>query len=66
MQTEEKTYITAPDVCKRFSISQMSLWRWIGDEKLQFPRPLRIRNRRFFRLDEIQAFEARQRAGQAT
>ncbi len=55
-------YLTAPEVRARFGgISAMSLWRWLHDEQLGFPRPLVINRRRFFRLDEIEEFE-KQRA----
>ena len=56
----EPKYLTAKQVRFRFGgISTMSLWRWSKDQKLGFPRPLIINRRRFFRLDEIEAFEGR-------
>jgi predicted DNA-binding transcriptional regulator AlpA len=56
----ESHYLTAAQVRARFGgISDMSLWRWLQDEQLGFPRPLIINRRRFFRLDQIEAFELR-------
>jgi predicted DNA-binding transcriptional regulator AlpA len=49
--------IPAPAVLKRHGISAMTLWRWLHDDKLGFPRPIDIRRRRFFRLAEIEAWE---------
>lgn len=34
-------------------ISDMSLWRWLNDEALHFPRPVYIQKRRFWREAEI-------------
>ena len=53
-------YLTGPQVLARFGISSMSLYRWQAAQKLGFPQPIRIQRRRYFRLDEIEAFEARQ------
>lgn len=40
--------------------SSMTLWRYLQDEKLGFPRPIIIRNRRFWDADEIELFITRQ------
>ena len=56
----EPRYLTANQVRARFGgIGDMTLWRWLKDEQLGFPRPLVINRRRFFRLDQIEAFEQR-------
>jgi len=34
----------------------MTLWRWLQDEKLGFPRPLVIHGRRYWREEEIIAW----------
>lgn len=57
-----KRYISAADVCARFGVTDMTLWRWLKDETLGFPKPLVIRRRRLFDLAEIEAFEEHQRA----
>lgn len=43
-------------------ISDMSLWRWINDPALNFPKPSYIQRRRFFDAAEIEAFRARMTA----
>jgi predicted DNA-binding transcriptional regulator AlpA len=41
-------WISAAEVCERLNISTMSLWRWLQNDDLGFPRPVKIRNRRYF------------------
>jgi hypothetical protein len=50
-------YLTAPQVRQRFGgKSDMWLWR-LRREEPNFPRPVVIRNQRYFRLSELVAFE---------
>ncbi|MER9411451.1 DNA-binding protein [Mesorhizobium sp. M0589] len=58
----DAVYLTAPQVLARFQISDMSLWRWLQDEKLGFPRPLVINRRRLFLKSALVEWE-RTRAG---
>jgi predicted DNA-binding transcriptional regulator AlpA len=44
----------------RYSVSDMSIWRWLHDDQLGFPKPLRINNRRFWRLSDLRAWEESQ------
>lgn len=54
--------ITATRVRRRFgNISDMTLWRWLGDTRIAFPRPLYIGQRRYWRLSDLAAWEAKQR-----
>lgn len=53
-------FLTATQVRERFGrISDMTLWRWLQDQALDFPKPVVIQRRRFFKLDDIEQFEAR-------
>jgi predicted DNA-binding transcriptional regulator AlpA len=54
--------VPAPEVCRRYGISQMTLWRWMDDVRLGFPVPVKIRNRNYFREDELDAFDTRMAA----
>lgn len=55
--------ITAAEVRARFGgISDMTLWRWLDDAALGFPRAVYIQRRRFWRESEIAAFIERQAA----
>ena len=42
-------------------VSDMSLWRWGHDPKLNFPKPTNIRNRRYWREFELLAWLETQR-----
>ena len=54
-------YLTARQVCERFAISDMSLWRWLNNPAMDFPQPMVINRRRLFSEQEIVEFEVRQR-----
>lgn len=56
-----KRYIPETQVCQRYGVSDTTLIRWDGDPTLDFPKPLIIRRRKYRDLDELEAFEARQR-----
>ena len=58
-------YLTARQVRERYQISDMTLWRWLRDEKLGVPKPTVIRNRRYFHATELDAWDAKQREGAA-
>jgi len=47
------------------NISDMTLWRWLNDphyQSLNFPRPITIAKRRYWRRGDISAFIERQEA----
>jgi predicted DNA-binding transcriptional regulator AlpA len=55
---DEDVYLTAAQVRSRYGgMSDMCLWRWLRDERLNFPRPLIINGRRYWRLRELIAWE---------
>lgn len=37
-----------------FGVSDMTLWRWLHDPKLNFPKPVYISKRRYFRKSEVE------------
>jgi predicted DNA-binding transcriptional regulator AlpA len=56
-------YISAAMLRARYGgISDMTLWRWLADQALSFPKPLVINRRRFWRLDQLEAWEGAQLA----
>jgi predicted DNA-binding transcriptional regulator AlpA len=55
-------YLTGPDVDRRYRRSSQTRWRWSKDPKLGFPKPIKIKNRLFYRLREIEEFERRMAA----
>jgi len=42
------------DLCG--GVSDMTLWRWLNNTALGFPRPTYIGKRRYFRMTEISAW----------
>lgn len=55
---QDQTYLPAGQVRARYGVSDMSLWVWLHNEALGFPRPIRINRRRFWKLDELEGWEA--------
>jgi hypothetical protein len=48
-------------VRERYGVSAMTIGRWDADPTLGFPRPFKIRNRKYRDADELDAFDERQR-----
>jgi predicted DNA-binding transcriptional regulator AlpA len=57
-------FLTSRQILDRYKISDMSLWRWLRDERLGFPKPTIIRRRRYWPLTDVEHWE-RSRAAQA-
>ncbi|KAA9354263.1 DNA-binding protein [Ochrobactrum quorumnocens] len=54
-------YLTGPDVKKRYGVSAQTLIKWVKDENLGFPKPLKIRRRNFWHPDELDGFDETRR-----
>lgn len=55
-----KQLLPAKDIRAMFGgVSGMTLWRWLQDESLAFPKPTVIRNRRYWDASEVEAFRNR-------
>jgi predicted DNA-binding transcriptional regulator AlpA len=50
------------DLCARYGVSDRSIDRWLADERLNFPRPMRINGRRFWSEADVDAFDAVRKA----
>lgn len=59
MQTPDNM-LPAAQVWKRYGKTDRTLDRWLKDEGLGFPRPLVIRNRRYFKEAELIEWERAQ------
>ena len=57
--------IPARAVWERYGISDRSLDNWLADDRLRFPKPMRINGRRYFYVREIEQWE-RSRAAPKT
>lgn len=55
---DNHTYLPAHKVRIRYGVSDTSLWRWLRDDALGFPHPLRINGRRFWKLADLEGWEA--------
>jgi predicted DNA-binding transcriptional regulator AlpA len=53
----DKRLIPDAQVCKRYGICAMTLWRWDHDATLNFPKPIYIRKRKYRRVRELDAFD---------
>lgn len=49
--------VTAAQILARYSISEITLWRWLRDNDLAFPRPLYIRKRRYWQATDLTDWE---------
>jgi predicted DNA-binding transcriptional regulator AlpA len=62
MTEERDVYLTAVKVRKRFGdIAPVTLYRWIEDPEIAFPKPLKVGGRRFFKLKEIEEWEEKRK-----
>jgi len=57
METTE-THLPTRLVQRRYGVSDRTLDRWLKKDGLSFPAPLVINGRRYWRLSDLQAWEA--------
>lgn len=55
-----QTFLTGPQVQERYQKSHVTLWRWIRDPDLAFPQPMKINRLNYWRLSDLEAWEAAQ------
>lgn len=60
VSTSDRYFLSATPTRARYGVSGMTIFRWLADPTLGFPQPIRINGRRYWRLADLQAFEARQ------
>ncbi len=39
-------------------VSDMTVWRWLRDERVQFPKPVSINKRNYWRRGDLRAWQA--------
>jgi predicted DNA-binding transcriptional regulator AlpA len=54
----DDAYLTSARVKRRYGVSEMTLWRWLRDNGLGFPKPIYIGERRYWRLADLHQFDA--------
>jgi predicted DNA-binding transcriptional regulator AlpA len=47
-------------VQERYQRSHVSIWRWMRDEELGFPAPIKINRLNYWRVADLEAWEAKQ------
>lgn len=63
----DNVYLTGPQVRARYgNVSDMTLWRWLRDPAMGFPKPTYINKRRYWRLSELEGFERSRVLGRTT
>jgi predicted DNA-binding transcriptional regulator AlpA len=50
-------YLPGRQVRDRYNVSDMTLWRWLRNPKLNFPQPTIINRRRYWAEEELQQWE---------
>ncbi len=61
MNAIDDMLLTAKQVRTRYgNVSDMALWRWLRDEKLEFPKPIVINNRRCWKFSDLAHWELMQ------
>ncbi len=63
-ETSSDDRLPAAAVLRRYRIVDRTLKRWLDNSSLNFPRPLVVNGRRYFKLDELEQWE-RSRAADA-
>ena len=56
---QNSKFLPARRVWERYGVTSMTLWRWLRDESIGFPQPVRIGRFRYFRIAELEAWEAK-------
>ena len=54
---DEGPLLPAKPVCERYRIRDRTLDRWLANQALQFPRPIVINGRRYFRERRLEIWE---------
>lgn len=55
-------FLPARHVRERYKVSDMTIWRWLRDEQMAFPQPLYLGRQRYWRIADIESWEAAQAA----
>ncbi len=56
----QQTFLTGPQTQARYQKSHVTIWRWMRDPALNFPQPIQINRLNYWRLSDLEAWEAAQ------
>jgi len=51
-------FLTGPQVQARYQKSHVTIWRWKSDPSLGFPPPIQINRLNYWKLADLEAWEA--------
>ena len=55
----DDVHVNSSETCQICGgVSTMSLWRWLHDDELKFPPPVKINGRNYWKLAELRAWLA--------
>jgi len=57
MEQATTKYLPGREVSNRYGVSDMTLWRWLQNAELKFPKPTVINRRRYWLLEELEQWE---------
>lgn len=59
LHADDDTLLTSNQTRARVgNVSHMCIWRWIRDERVQFPQPIQINRRNYWRLGDLRRWQA--------
>lgn len=53
----DTVFLPIRQIRSRYSVSSMSIWRWLHDPAVAFPQPVYFGRLRYWRLSDIEAWE---------
>ena len=62
---DSAVYIPGPQVCRRYQRTDMTIHRWLNDPEMNFPRPFYFGRYRYWKIEELEAWEREQAAKQS-
>ena len=57
---QKQEFLTGPQVQSRYQKSHVTIWRWVKDADLNFPKPIQINRLNYWRLADLVSWEASQ------
>jgi predicted DNA-binding transcriptional regulator AlpA len=61
--SEDKGFLTARKTRERYGVTDMTLYRWLRDERMGFPKPIYFGRFRYFRIPDLENWERRMERG---
>jgi len=56
-ESDPENFLPARRVWERYGVTDMTIHRWIRDERMNFPQPVYIGRFRYWKLAELQVWE---------